>query len=1333
VNRHSKAARTASTGARSNSRTASLILVALAALLALVFVPSASALTQRPFKEAFGSAAQPSFEWASTVAVEKDSGNVLVGDRFVKELKRYHADGTPAPFAALGTNVIDGKEANGKPCAEEPASCDQTPQNELDLNFESSQIAIDESGGPTDGNIYLAQPEDNLVDIFSAGGEFLGQLTKAGLTNFPGGVSGVAVDETGAVYVSAGAIVKFVPSANPPVNTDLAITFVLSRGLAGPLALGVGPSAGSLFVAYALNNGTSHVTEIDRETGEEKYEFAEGYGFGSLAVDPNTGTVLTGSAIAEAKEIGEFEATGESKPVKVGRLVSSEFNNVFALNGSSEVIVGHGVTALDVYGTPAPVPVVTANPASEVIGTKATLSGTINPGGLPVTECYFSYQEGNGPATKVPCAESPASIGEGNSPVPVHVNLSGLEPNGHSYSFRLFAVNANGYEESLSQTFVTAETVVSEAATAIGDTTATLNGTLRPEGDQYTACSFEYGLSTSASFEKTVPCQPGAAAISPDYFPHAVKAPISGLQSGLAYRYRLVATNSAGTIKAEELTFNTYGPPRITEVRALNASQVTANVEGKITPSGFGTSYRIEWGATTSYGNQVPADFEPFIGSGNEPVRVSAKLNDLSAGQAYHYRIVASSSAGTTASPDQIVETLNSCGLPEDRCFELVSRKEAGPVAIPGETFSPSELHFQAATSPGALAYVVEAGYPEATKAGEVLYRGTRGSSGWDSTQISSPIVALNEQGGVGSVSSNTQFLSNDLSCGFLESPQPLTDDPSTRLAMENGGSNLYRINPDGSYTAVSKLAPDNSGLKFEAGRDNYTVLDAAEDCSRVLFRSPYHYPGIAGADSSIGGGTRLYEWDEGALRNVGVVPGPGGEEVVAAATGDVAQGQVSEDGSRFFFGAKRQTSPNFEEIGKEAVFLREDGGATVRDVSLSQTGTPDKGATYQWATPDGSHVFFTANAGLTEESSSAGIDLYEYNLETEELIDRSASQVAGGAQVAGFVGAAEDGSEVYFVSRAQLVPGRGSTQAGNESANTYSIYRESGGAFSFVGKIRGFDLSTVKIGVSASARVSPDGRYLLFPATANVTGYEGGGSSQAYLYDAHGGSEGTICISCRQDDQPSIAQGGIEPYQVLSEYQSANSPQHPLQFLIVHDGEPRVFFSSPDSLAPGAVEGQNNIYEWVHGQLFRLASAVEGQQGRLYSGYGTAFAGASNDGSDIYFFTPETLNWEDGDERFSVYDARMGGGFPEPPAPPIPCNADAEGSCQGAALGGAAVPGAASTTFTGPANEKQTQAKKKKRAHKKKHKKHAKKKSKGKKGKGKNARHANGNRRAGK
>jgi hypothetical protein len=1217
VNRHAKASSAGSVSAGGLERDLSAFLAhifAFALVFTVALAGQASASQVFEFKEAFGGAAAPTFEEPTGLAVDQSSGDLLVMDRGNGTISRFKADGTPDNFSALGTNVIDG--AGGE---------DKAPQEGLSFPLATeAQIAIDNSGTITDGDIYVtASPK--LIDIFASSGAYLGQLTASASAPFFE-ACGVTVDSSGDVYVgsyegSQGVVQKFSPSANPPQNSDFVTSFA-TPARACTLAAGAGPTAGSLFTA----GFEGPLSKQDAITGNVDYAIS-GNPTTTETVIPDNGHVLA----AQAKEVVEYNAASASQPAKLSR---------FALGSTVE-------------------------------GIAADSSGN----------AYVSRKE--------------ASELEVWALVPV-------------------------------------PTVTTSAPTSITPSAASLNGTVNAEGVAVSGCKFEYGLTTNAGFEKEAPCSPPAADIPPDLSAHSVSAAVTGLQPNATYKFRLTAANANGTASSEAVTFTTTGPPQITEIRALNATQSAANVEGKIDPSGFGTSYRFEWGPTTSYGNQVPAEFEPYVGSGKEPVRVSAKLNGLAAGQAYHYRIVASSSAGTTATPDQTVETLNSCGLPDGRCFELVSRREAGPVAIPGETLSPAELHFQAATTPGALAYVVEAGYPEASKGAEVLYRGTRAPSGWESTQISNPFVAPNEQKGIGNGSGNTKFLSDDLSCGFAESPQPLTDDPSTRLAIEYGGTNLYRVNLDNSYTAVSNLAPENAEDTRD-GRNNYEVAYASQDCAKVLFSSIYHYPGIAGKDSTAVP-FRLYEWDEGTLRNVGVVPGPGGEEVVVeahAGTGTNSLNTVSEDGSRIFFSAKRQASSNPEEIGKEAVFVREDGGATVRDLSLSQTIIPDKEANYQWATPDGSHLFFTANAGLTEESSPEGTDLYEYNLETEELIDRSASQVEGGAQVAGFVGAAEDGSRVYFISRAQLLPGRGKTLAENQSANTYSVYGESGGGFSFVGVIREKEFSNAVLQGGDkrawSSRVSPDGRYLLFVSSANVTGYESGGSGEAYLYDADGGSQSTTCISCRQDGQPSV---GPEGYEVLSKGEAINDPTHPVHSLVMREGEPQVFFSSPDPLAPGAVEGQNNVFEWAHGQVFRLSSPPKGQRNNLISGYGNAFVGASNDASDVYLFTPETLNWEDGDERMSVYDARVGGGFPEPPAPPTPCEATSEGSCQGPAQGAPALGGAASAAFNGPGNppEQPNKKKSKKKPHKKKHK-HAKKKSKDK----TQARQANGNRRAGK
>jgi hypothetical protein len=1336
-----------------------LVLVAFFAI-----VSSADAAHfQRPFKEVFGSAAHPEFEWSESVAVDNRTHDVYVGDYFAHSLYRFNADGTPAPFAALGTNAIDGAAGpNGKPCSEEPASCDQTPGNEVQFNGTyNTQIAIDESNGATKGDIYVSQPNFEAVDIFNEDGKYLGQLTGFGLAKYHASPNGVTVTSTGTVYVAAGHnIYRYEPKPgeNPVVNAD-----EVGEPLTAPvesyfnLALGGGPTAGTLFVG-ANNNGVSRVYEYDLQTGETVHEFAlEEFGLGAMAVDPQSGTVLFVSKSHE-REVLEFEALPDAEPVRVSRLVAQSRASGFAVNSASEVMLTEGIGEphARVYGAPGIVPTVTAEPASEVIGTKASLSGTVNPTGVPVTKCEFEYGETSEYGQSVACE---GTIGEDSSD-PVHAELSGLAPNGVTYHFRLAVTNANGTEESPDQTFTTASTVVTEAAAPIESTSVTFNGTVRPEGQPYSECFFEYGLSSSPIFEKKAPCSPGAGAIGADFFPHPVKAVVTVLEAGTSYRFRLVGKTALGTVKGDERTVTTRGRPQITQVRALDADQGSVTLEGKINPSGFPTTYRFEWGPTTSYGNKVPVEFEPFAGSGESPVTANVKVSGLAAGTTYHYRIVARSEAGTTRSPDQTFETLNSCGLPEGRCFELVSRRDSGPVAIPGEEIASAEMHYQAATTGTGLAYPVEAGYPDATKGAEDLYRALRGPSEWESTQLSAPIAETNEQAGPEAGNGPFEFLSNDLSCGFQQSNQLLTKDPATRMIREYGGSNLYRLNPDGTHTAVTNLAPNN----VTAFNGTYNIAGASQSCGKVVFQTALDYPGVAGvADVSE---QNLYEWDEGTIRRVGFVPGPGGGEVAVGAapgtgTGRLGDSQnlVSEDGSRVFFTANRQTSPNEEEIGKVGIFVREfvrESGSVTRDLSESETAVPDTGATYQWATPDGSRVYFLANSGLTENSSPVGgQDLYEYNLETEKLTDVSAwtdpEAPSVGAEAGGFVAASPDGSYVYFVARGQLQPGRGNTYAQNVAQGRYSIFAEHEGKYSYVGKVES-EINSVLQRVIVTyqgewvSQVSPNGQYLLFESDLNTTGYDSGGAPEAYLFNATPGVEETACISCRQDGEPSVAPNGgnVEfglRYATLPTDESINNPLHPPHYLGMHEGLPEVFFTSPDSLAPGAVEHQNNIYEWSHGQIFRITSAEEGQQDPFpFGGYYAALGGVSNDASNVYFVTPETLTWEDGDARLSAYDARIGGGYPKPATAPQPCNATSEKAttCLGTPQTVTAVPGAATPNVSGSENfePKKKAPVKKKPSKKKKHgktQKHGKKHKHKKKGKKKSKRPANGNRRAGK
>ena len=756
------------------------------------------------FTNAFAEAPQPLLSCA--VVSGHGSGSCTVqtfSNGAAQALYRFHADGTTAPFADLGTNAIDGKGSghgpgSGGTCVPVSLECDETPQNGLSVGFEM-QVAVDESGGPTDGDIYLTQP--HAIDIFSAAGEYLGQLTK-GLSGSVGNATGVAVDASGAVYVAgqweigAGAsnygIRKYVPSANPPVDADNVAFFELREGIGLPeggtyggpkqIALGAGPSVGQLFVTSSTSpNGTPVIVEMNAETGEY-HKFVEGYGHGgvgetAIAVDPASGNVLTGKegdykADTRASLV-EFDGSGEIAGEPLSRLFPPQNFYGFAYSSTGDVYLGafHGLGEeggrLLTYGHPAIVPTPTAEEPSEVGGTEATLNGTVEPDGTEVEECFFEWGQVNEFGNIVlehtaPCEQAVPFSAD----TQVSAKITGLTPGGATYYFRLAAKNENGVEQSSTLSFASAHYATTDPATVTGTETATLNGTVRDEGAAVEECFFEWGLASNPGYETSVPCEPEAGAIPVDEGPHPVGAPLSGLSEQTAYRFRLVIERAGETYEGDEETFETFGPPQISEVRARDATQGEAKIEAKIDPSGFDTSYRFEWGPTESYGNSVPVSPESI---GTATTRVGATLSGLSPGSAYHYRVLATNSTGTTETPDQTLETLNSCGLVEARCFELVSSRDPFPANQPGSLLVATELYFQAASQPGALAFEAEAGEADATRGSQILYRGSRSEAGWSSSQLSPPVKVPDRQSGVNS--SPSVYFGFSPTCGAACSP----------------------------------------------------------------------------------------------------------------------------------------------------------------------------------------------------------------------------------------------------------------------------------------------------------------------------------------------------------------------------------------------------------------------------------------------------------------------------------------------------------------------------------------------------------------------------------
>ena len=82
-----------------------------------------------------------------------------------------------------------------------------------------------------------------------------------------------------------------------------------------------------------------------------------------------------------------------------------------------------------------------------------------------------------------------------------------------------------------------------------------------------------------------------------------------------------------------------------------------ATLRGKVTPEGTATTYQFEYGTTPSYGQSAPAAPAP-AGSGFKEASVSQVVEGLEANRVYHYRIVASSSEGTSYGRDRTFSLL---------------------------------------------------------------------------------------------------------------------------------------------------------------------------------------------------------------------------------------------------------------------------------------------------------------------------------------------------------------------------------------------------------------------------------------------------------------------------------------------------------------------------------------------------------------------------------------------------------------------------------------------------------------------------------------------------
>jgi hypothetical protein len=888
------------------------------------------------------------------------------------------------------------------------------------------------------------------------------------------------------------------------------------------------------------------------------------------------------------------------------------------------------------------------------------------------------------------------------------------------------------------------ETIAPAAGIAeIESTTAVLHGVLNPHAAATDGWYFSYakvvgGLGSCQGFHSyghesepvDTPLEPEGTAQN-----KTVATSVAGLEPDTNYDVCLVARNKTGeTVLGSQISFTTTG--------ASNVGSSSATLNAQVDPGGTATSYFFEYGPTEAYGSKTALE---SAGAGAEPVGVLANIENLQPDTAYDFRVVAKNADGEVRGGDGAFSTLPVAlsGLPDERGYEIVSplnNGDAEVVPVTPNVSGENTRGARAAANGGAVTYQSTTpleggagkGEPplpgeknvgvEADGIGDNQYLARRsGGSGWTATDIQPPAVKL-----VGYDS-----FSSDLSEAIIGSLEPLTENAPpnkysglySRSTVGGGIRPLFTRTPShlafpeefaSSYAGASA---DGAHQLFEA---NDALLEgatlAAEELNAFASKEVVHF---------------LYDSAGGQLFPVDVLPN--GQVAPQASYGSPGSGEdrglagrldhvISADGSRIFWSTEEaveilnsrgEGTGGFEER-PTALYIRENDIQPDASTTLIA-----EGARYQTASSDGSKVYFTDEKDLTPGANAAlgAPDLYEAELSTipgaaptlTDLTSRT-SNTGEHANVVGVLGASEDGAYVYFAAAGALAPGAKPQECiepefdGRTTfCDVYAVHV--GEAPRFVAAVTDVDgeggvqnalkaalpLDSViekkegdwvsNIGFR-TAQVTPDGRHLVFESIADLTGFDGGGAREIYMYDF---GSGLSCVSCNPAGAPTLRSEA--KYVSTSELSVSFVATYALRDLSTSGN--RVFFNSKEALVPDDENKRTDVYEWERaGEGTCTATQVSREDsGCIYllsggtsSDY-SAFLDASESGNDVFIQTRAQLAPQDHGEMYELYDARVGA--PREPAPPV---------CTGAGCQG--VPGAppifatpSSVTFDGVGN----------------------------------------------
>lgn len=198
-------------------------------------------------------------------------------------------------------------------------------------------------------------------------------------------------------------------------------------------------------------------------------------------------------------------------------------------------------------------PGVVTRSAIRVSSSGALLRGTVNPNGAST-----SYEFQLGLTTAYGTTTHERGAGAGRKPIAVQASATGLIP-GTVYHYRLVALSKYGTATGADRTFKTSghppPGVLTGPVTALGPSSATLTGTVNPNGET-TRYLFQYGPSTFYGMQTTPGAVGGSVAVT-------VSEQVQALEPGTTFHYRLVGLHGTSIFAyGSDETFVTYPSPR---------------------------------------------------------------------------------------------------------------------------------------------------------------------------------------------------------------------------------------------------------------------------------------------------------------------------------------------------------------------------------------------------------------------------------------------------------------------------------------------------------------------------------------------------------------------------------------------------------------------------------------------------------------------------------------------------------------------------------------------------------------------------------------------------